>query len=108
MTLLGEAGLKRLARINHANAAALAAELEKIDGIELLNTAFFNEFTIRVRGDGARVVDRLADKNVLGGVPVSRLIPGRSQYSDLVIVAATEINTDADRALYARTLKEVL
>jgi hypothetical protein len=35
---------------------------------------------------------------VLGGVPVSRLDPGRPELADLIVVAATEINTDADRA----------
>jgi glycine dehydrogenase subunit 1 len=108
MTLLGEAGLKRLARINHANAVALADKLDAIDGAEVVTPAFFNEFTLRVRGDAAKVIDRLADKGVLGGVPVSRLVPGKAQLSDLIIVASTEINTDEDRAKYAQALKEVL
>ena len=34
MTLLGEAGLRRLARINHANAVALADMLGKVPGVE--------------------------------------------------------------------------
>jgi glycine dehydrogenase subunit 1 len=108
MTLLGEAGLKRLARINHANAVALADKLDAIDGAEVVTPAFFNEFTVRVRGDAAKVIDRLADKGVLGGVPVSRLVPGKAQLSDLIVVASTEINTDEDRAKYAQALKEVL
>jgi glycine dehydrogenase subunit 1 len=108
MTLLGEKGLRKLARINHANAAALADKLAQIDGVEIVTPAFFNEFTLRVRGDAARIIDRLADKGVLGGVPVSRLVPGKSQLSDLIIVASTEINTDEDRAKYAQALKEVL
>ena len=37
MTLLGEAGLRRLARINHANAVALAEALAKVPGVEVLN-----------------------------------------------------------------------
>jgi glycine dehydrogenase subunit 1 len=108
MTLLGEAGLTRLARINHVNAVALAEKLDAIDGAEVVTPAFFNEFTVRVRGDAAKVIDKLADKGVLGGVPVSRLIPGKAQLSDLIVVASTEINTDEDRAKYAQALKEVL
>ncbi len=108
MTLLGEAGLSRLARINHANAVALAEKLDAVDGAEVVTPAFFNEFTLRVRGDAAKVIDRLADKGVLGGVPVSRLIHGKAQLSDLIVVASTEINTDEDRAKYAQALKEVL
>src|SRR5215203_6007517 len=51
LSLLGEAGLRRLARINHANALELAQKLAAVPGVEVLNAAFFNEFTIRVRGD---------------------------------------------------------
>ncbi|MFM9850294.1 MAG: aminomethyl-transferring glycine dehydrogenase subunit GcvPA [Hyphomicrobiaceae bacterium] len=108
MTLLGDKGLTRLARINHANAVALADKLDAIDGAEVITPAFFNEFTLRVRGDAAKVIDKLADKGVLGGVPMSRLVPGKAQLSDLIIVASTEINTDEDRAKYAQALKEVL
>ncbi len=108
MTLLGERGLKQLARINHANACDLADRLAKVPGVEILNGAYFNEFTLRVRGDAAQVIDRLVDRGVLGGVPVSRFYPGNAPLSDLIIVASTEINTDQDRAAYARALAEVL
>jgi glycine dehydrogenase subunit 1 len=108
MSLLGEAGLRRLARINHANAVALADALAKVKGVEVLNDTFFNEFTIRVPGDAAEVIERLAKKGVLGGVPASRLSPGNPDLADLIIVASTEVNTDADRAAYVRALKAVL
>jgi glycine dehydrogenase subunit 1 len=108
MTLLGEAGLRRLARINHANAVALASALGKVKGVKVLNDTFFNEFTLRVPGNAAEVVEKLSQKGVLGGVPVSRLEPGRPELADLIVVAATEVNTDADRAAYVAALKEVL
>jgi glycine dehydrogenase subunit 1 len=108
MTLLGEAGLKRLALINHANAVQLAERLAALPGIEVLNATFFNEFTIRVPGDAAELVEKLAARGVLGGVPVSRLEPQRPELADLIVVASTEVNTDEDRAAYAQALKEVL
>jgi len=61
-----------------------------------------------VPGDAAQVIEALAANGVLGGVPASRLDPGRPELRDLIIVAATEVNTDDDRAAYARALKEVL
>ena len=108
LTLLGEAGLTRLARINHANAVKLAAALADVPGVTVLNDAFFNEFTIRVPGNAADVIERLAGKGVLGGVPAARLDPGRPELADLVIVASTEVNTDEDRAVYAQALAGVL
>jgi glycine dehydrogenase subunit 1 len=108
MTLLGEAGLRRLARINHANAVVLADALAKVPGVTVLNDTFFNEFTIRVPGDGRHVIEKLAKKGVLGGVPLARLSPSDQDMRDLIVVASTEVNTDEDRAAYVAALKEVL
>ena len=108
MTLLGEAGLRKLAAVNHAHACDLAERLAKVKGVTVLNDAFFNEFTIRVPGKAADVIEKLAAKGVLGGVPVSRLEPDKPNLADLILVASTEINTDDDRAAYAAALKEVL
>ena len=108
MTLLGETGLTRLAALNHANAVKLADALSAVPDVSVLNDTFFNEFTIRVPGDAAGVVERLAARGVLGGVPVSRLEPDRPELGDLIVVAATEVNTDEDRAQYAAALAEVL
>ncbi|WP_230530612.1 aminomethyl-transferring glycine dehydrogenase subunit GcvPA [Microvirga roseola] len=107
MTLLGEAGLKRLARINHANAVKLADQLSGVKGLEVLNKTFFNEFTVKLPQPAAEVVERLAEKGVLAGVPVSRLLPGAG-LDNLLLVASTEVNTDDDRAAFVAALKEVL
>src|SRR5260221_5525877 len=48
LSLLGEAGLTRLARLNHANAVATAERLAAIPGINLLNESFFNGFALRL------------------------------------------------------------
>ncbi|CDP51623.1 Glycine dehydrogenase [decarboxylating] (glycine c leavage system P1 protein) [Devosia sp. DBB001] len=108
MSLLGEAGLTRLARLNHSRAIALADALAKVPGVEVLNKTFFNEFTIRVGKPAAGVIEALAQRNVLAGVPVSRLEPGKPELENLIVLAATELTTDADIAALANGLKEVL
>ncbi len=107
MTLLGQAGLTRLARINHANAVKLADQLAGVKGVEVLNKTFFNEFTVKLAKPAAEVVERLAEKGVLAGVPVSRLLP-TAGLDNLLLVASTEVNTDDDRAAFVAALKEVL
>ena len=107
-TLLGETGLRKLAAANHANAVQLADALSGVKGVRVLTDTFFNEFTVRVPGKAADVVERLAAKGILGGVPVSRLEPRRPELADLILVASTEMNTDADRTAFAAALKEVL
>jgi glycine dehydrogenase subunit 1 len=107
MTLLGETGLRRLAQVNHANAALLAERLALVPGVSVLNETFFNEFTLRVTGDGADIVERLAKRGILGGVPVSRLSPGAG-LDDLILIASTEINTDDDREALANGLDALI
>jgi glycine dehydrogenase subunit 1 len=107
MTLLGEAGLRRLAEVNHANAVQLADRLGAIAGVEIVNSHFFNEFTLRTPKPAAELIEALAQRGVIGGLPASRLLPGAG-LDDCIIVASTETNTDADRAAYARALAECL
>jgi glycine dehydrogenase subunit 1 len=107
MTLLGGTGLSRLARVNHANAVALKDMLAQVEGVEVLNKSFFNEFTVRVKCDAAALVERLAARGVLAGVPVSRLLPGAG-LDDLLLLASTELNTDDDRATLVAELKGAL
>jgi len=108
LTLLGEAGLRRLARVNHANAVKLAGMLSAIKGVEVLNKSFFNEFTIRLPVEAASVVEQLFRKGVHGGVSPRWLEWEPPELRNLVIVASTEVNTDEDRAAYVKALKEVL
>jgi glycine dehydrogenase subunit 1 len=107
LSLLGEAGLTRLARVNHANAVDLAARLANLPGVEVINQHFFNEFTIRSPMPAASVVEALAQRGIIAGCPASRLAPDAG-LDDLLIVASTEINTDEDRAAFADALRAAL
>ncbi|MGD0564279.1 MAG: aminomethyl-transferring glycine dehydrogenase subunit GcvPA [Roseiarcus sp.] len=107
LTLLGEAGLRRLARVNHAHAVDLAERLGAIGGVSMLNETFFNEFTIRTPRNARALVEDLASRGVIGGLPVSRLAPDAG-LDDLLVVAATELNSAADRAAYAAALAQCL
>jgi glycine dehydrogenase subunit 1 len=108
MTLLGQEGLKRLALVNHANAVKLADMLSQVQGVEVLNDTFFNEFTIRVSGDATKIVEHLATIGILAGVPVRRLEPKHEGLDTLIVLAATEVNTDEDRAALIQALGKIV
>ena len=108
LTMLGEAGLTRLADLNHARAVELAERLDDVEGVDVLNETFFNEFTVRLRRRAAEVVEAMADRGVLGGVPVSRLLPAWREAEPLLLVAATETNTSADMDAFIAALRESL
>jgi glycine dehydrogenase subunit 1 len=108
LTMLGEAGFTRLAALNHAAAAALAERLSAIPGVELVTGSFFNEFALRLAKPAAEIVEALAARGILGGVPVSRLLPDRPELADLLLVAATETVSEDDMDALATALAEVL
>ena len=108
MTLLGEAGLRRLAMANHRLACVAADRLAKVPGVSVLNDAFFNEFTIRLGTDARVVVRKLAKQDVLAGVSLGRLFPEHADLADGLIVAVTETTTEEDIETLASALEEVL
>ncbi len=108
LALLGEAGLTQLAGLNHAAAVSVAERLERVPGIRLLNRAFFNEFAVQLPRPAAEIVELLAAKGVLAGVPISRFYPDNDPLADLLLVAATEMTTTEDMDRLESGLREVL
>jgi glycine dehydrogenase subunit 1 len=108
MTLLGEAGLRRLAALNHALASAAADRLAKVAGVELVTPAFFNEFTLRLPTPARQVVRTLADRRILAGVSLGRLYPDDGEIEHGLVVAVTETTTAEDVEALAGALEEVL
>ena len=108
LALLGEAGLRRLARLNHAAAVALAERLGRIPGVNLVNRTLFNEFVLQLPRPAAEIVEALAVKGVLGGIPVSRFYPDRKELANLLLVAATEMVITEDMDRLEQGLREIL
>ena len=108
MTLLGEKGLRRLAMENHRLACHAADRLAKVPGVSVLNDSFFNEFTVRLGQDARKVVRKLADRGILGGVSLGRLYPDNEELADGLLVAVTETTTEEDIETLASALEEVL
>ena len=94
VALLGEDGFRRLGALNHAVASGLADRLAALSGVALVTDRFFNEFTLRLPVAAAPLVERLAGDGIFAGVPASRLYPGEAALDRLLIVAATERNTE--------------
>ncbi len=108
MTLLGDIGLEAVASKNHEMAVKTADALSSINGVEVLTDTFFNEFAIKLPKNANEVVNALAKKNILAGVPYSRLNPKAEDFKNILLIAATEITTDEDIKALVNGLKEVL
>lgn len=94
--LLGEHGVKGMARANHERACDLADALSTVPGVKVENDAFFNEFVITLPKDASAIHDKL----VKGGI-----IPGLVIDKSKLLVCATEMTTDDDIAQFRDALK---
>ncbi len=108
LALLGETGLARLAMLNHEAAQRTMERLLAIEGVSTPNDGFFNELTLQLPRPAGDVVDELADRGILGGVPVSRFEPVNGAVANLMLVAATEMTTAAEIDALAGAMQEIL
>ncbi|AMW34236.1 aminomethyl-transferring glycine dehydrogenase subunit GcvPA [Haematospirillum jordaniae] len=108
MTLLGDKGFTELAELNHALACTAADRLAAIPGVSLLSGTFFNEFALMLKQPAAPVVDALAERNIMAGIPASRFWPGDKTVENILLVAVTETNTDAEIRTLVHHLGDIL
>jgi glycine dehydrogenase subunit 1 len=108
LTLLGEKGLRQLARVNHARACEVADRLAAIPGVSLVNDSFFNEFTLKLPVEARPAVHAMVERQVLGGVSLGRLSPGVGALQNGLVDAVTETASDEDIAALEVALKEVV
>jgi len=103
MTLLGEKGLRSLAKVNHKTACDLRDALNGVQGVEVVNKTFFNELTVKLPSNAADIVETLAADGILAGVPFSRLDPNTG-LDEYLILAVTETVTAEDIKALASAL----
>jgi glycine dehydrogenase subunit 1 len=98
-SLLGEEGIKQLARLNHERACALADALAKVGGVKIVNDTFFNEFVIELPKPASDIHKKLLDKNIIAGLPLD---------GNRLLVTATEMTTEEDIKQFVTALNEVV
>ncbi len=106
IALMGEKGLNHTAATCHVNAVKLRDKLTAIAGVEqVFNSPFFHEVLIKLNKPVETVLANLADKGILGGYAVGKLIP---ELHNCLLVCATETRTQEDIDFYAAQLAEIM
>ena len=93
MSLLGRKGMREVAAQSHAKAEYLKGRIATIPGFRIpFSGPTFNEFAVEAPEgtDAAGLLDRLAARKILAGIPLSRY---DSRDRRRFLVAATEMNT---------------
>lgn len=106
MALLGPEGLRRVALSCHANTGRLMSRLTTIEGVErVFGGPFFHEAVYRTPRPAAEVLDKLAERGILGGTDISADYP---ELGEAVLVCATELRTEEEIEAYGRALVSAL
>jgi glycine dehydrogenase subunit 1 len=106
MTLLGPAGLERVASACMARTAELVAALAAIDGVRpAFEGPRFHEAVIQLDSPVQPVLATLAAQGIVGGYDLGRDFP---ELGNALLVCATETRTSEDIARYATKLAAAL
>lgn len=106
MSLLGAAGLERVAATCQRQTTKLVEALTKIRGVSLaFGGPRFHEAVLRLDRRVEGVIDKLAAAGIVGGYDLSRDYP---ELGDALLICATELRTDEDIERYAAALAAVM
>jgi glycine dehydrogenase subunit 1 len=106
LSCLGKRGLRELALMNLSKAEHAKKLASQISGCSLFFSApTFNEFVLKIQEDPERVLERLREKKILGGLPLGRFYPEMSHH---LLVTVTEMNTREEIDRWAEELGKAL
>jgi glycine dehydrogenase subunit 1 len=106
MSLLGGAGLQRVAAASLQRTADLVAALSAVAGVTPQFTApRFHEAVLRLDRPVAPVLAALARRGIFGGLDLTERYP---DLGDALLVCATETKLEADIASYASALADIM
>ena len=106
LSLMGPAGLERVAGAAHARTRELVGALTRVPGVRrLFRGPVFHEEAIALDRPVAPVLEKLAARGILGGLDLAEHYP---ELGPALLVCATETKTSADIERYASALAECL
>ena len=106
LTSVGKEGLAELARLNRDKAEYAKAQLTKIPGVTVLQSAVtFNEFTIFLPKNAADVVTTLLDRGIAAGVPLGQYYEGSE---NALVVTVTEKRSRKEIETFVKELEVAL
>jgi len=102
---LGREGIRQLARQCLAKAAYAAKALEAIGIDRRFRAPFFREFVVQFPVEVGEVIDQLATRKILGGIPLARFYDGEDR---ALLMAFTEKRTKAEIDRLVESVREIV
>jgi len=107
LATIGPHGLRDVAALGAARAAALEAALAAVGAPRLHSGPYLNEFVVRI-ANAPEVHRRLLGRGILAGLVLAQAEPEDPTLSEGLLVCATEVTTPDEIHRFARALAEVL
>jgi glycine dehydrogenase subunit 1 len=105
-SLMGGAGMARLAEQNATRASTLRKRLAEIPGVDpLFEGAVFEEFAMRFDREYSSVHKGLLERGVHGGADLGRVV---DSFSHAGLFATTEVHSDTDHDRLLEAMREVV
>ena len=106
MSIMGPAGLKKVALTCHQNLEILKEKLTTIPDIAVaFNSATFHEIVLRLPVSVDAVLEQLAKENIQAGFSLTKIFP---ELGECLLVCVTETKTEKDLQHFADKLREAL
>ena len=105
LAAMGKQGLRKVAELCYHKAHYAAAEIDQLDGYEVINRRpFFKEFVVRCPKPAGEIARQLNEQKILPGYELSRSYPERTHE---LLVCVTEMNSATQIDQLVNALKEV-
>lgn len=105
ITLMGRAGLKKVALLSAEKAQAAARKIFELEGFEAyFDEPFVREFPVKTPVPAKKIIDSMTQKGILPGVDAGKWY---GEMDECLIIAATEKRTDVEINRLVEGLKEL-
>jgi glycine dehydrogenase subunit 1 len=106
LSCLGKEGLKELALINLNKTEYAKKVVSQIRGCRVaFSSPTFNEFVLEIEGNPDKVLEKLKEKRILGGLSMAKFYPELNHH---LLVTVTEMNTKEEIDTWAEVLERAL
>jgi glycine dehydrogenase subunit 1 len=106
LSCLGKEGLRELAMMNLSKTEYAKKAVSRMEGCEIVfSSPTFNEFVLEIDKDPEKVLERIKEEGILGGLPMRNFYPELDHH---LLITVTEMNTREEINRWAKVLEKAL